>query len=376
MLSLRRQPQAQYAVLPHTQTASAGGGSGDRLGAAAAAAAAGKRAWRTSCKLALATVALVCALGAVAALYESRRQPAWLQPCASFAHVASAGACRARFVEETCVPRASQVWLARPPASDGCEAVGPARVCGSDVALLVMTSRLTAGRMAATAATWLPAARAAGFSLLIVVASQEGAHELRAAVPDIDALAPVAVLGMEEFTTHGGFAHVHGALNVLAARYPRARWYAKMDDDAFLYPTNLLYNLANAGANASETVAFGNTLVPNTQFVSGGAGYVISAPALVAMLSSTHPDCFGASHPPDTNEDIVVSACLRTLPGARFVHNSGFHMSPPDQAYGPWQVHHWGGPPRYPVSFHWLKAGHTKTCLACGCVEAVEPPRT
>jgi hypothetical protein len=138
-----------------------------------------------------------------------------------------------------CTPRASQLWMARPPALDGCETVGTSRilscVCGADVALLVMTSRATAGRMAAMAATWLPAARAAGLSLLVAVASQDGAAALRAAVPDIDAVAPVAVLGQDEFTTHGGFSHVHGALRALAERYPRARWFVKMDGRRRVY---------------------------------------------------------------------------------------------------------------------------------------------
>ena len=201
-------------------------------------------------------------------------------------------------------------------------------------------------------------------SIVIAAASHEGAAAVHHSAP----LIPVEVLGVPEYSNHGGYSHVQRALRRLWEIHPGKRWYMKIDDDAFLYPGNLLHVLAHAGAKPSKIQAFGNTLTQGGHFVSGGAGYVLSAVALEALLAREHV-CFNASQwPADTNEDIVVSACLDGL-GASFVHGHGFYMSPPDQAFTSWRKHHWTGEARYPVTFHWLSSAHTKACLACGCVE-------
>jgi hypothetical protein len=129
--------------------------------------------------------------------------------------------------------------------------------------------------------------------------------------------------------------------------------------------------LAFEKADSQVRLAVGNTLTRGGHFVSGGAGYVLSAAALGAVLQHELA-CFNSTRwPAATNEDIVVSACLDSL-GASFVHGHGFYMSPPDQAFSSWKRHHWNGEARYPVSFHWLSSAHPKACLACGCVEASE----
>lgn len=196
---------------------------------------------------------------------------------------------------------------------------------------------------------------------MTAVASEEGAQRLRS----VDPL--VQPLGVLEHTDHGGFSHVQRALRRLRELFPGRKWYMKLDDDAFLYPSNLLHLLEYLGANHSELVAYGNTLTPGGQFVSGGAGYVLSAAAVDAVLAN-EAACFGPQWPAGTNEDIVVSTCLREL-GARFVHGHGFYMSPPGEAFTSWRHHHWNGEAVFPVTFHWLKSATPKHCLACACVQ-------
>lgn len=297
--------------------------------------------------------------------------PPWLRPCRGFSALHESGGCDLKQLNALCVPLESYVWhAARGPTDDGGCASGldgGERVCGSDVAVVLMTSRNTASRVAPSLATWVSAGRALGMSVMIAVASQEGAAAVRASAP----LIPVEVLGVPEHSNHGGYTHVQHALRRLWSTHPGRRWYMKMDDDAFLYPSNLLHVLARTGANASALQAFGNTLTQGGHFVSGGAGYVLSAAALSALLAREHA-CFNESQwPAATNEDIVVSACLDGL-GAAFMHGHGFYMSPPDQAFTSWRQHHWTGEARFPVTFHWLSSAHTKACLACGCVEVAD----
>ena len=271
-------------------------------------------------------------------------------------------------VYKHCEPADAFSWTAKVIPPDGCSripnddvAVVPP-VCANTVAMVVMSSNATSSRMAAASMTWIPAASALGMHVFSATASAEAAAAVRRLAPGVD----VRALGIAEFTSNGGSAHVAAALRLLAGTFPSADWYVKVDDDAFVFPSNLLHALSYVRANASQIMAVGNTLTLGGNFVSGGASYVLSREALHAMLRD-EAACFGGAGPA-VNEDVVVSACLQRL-GARFVHAPGFNMAQPTGSFTVWRKHQWNGAARFPVSFHWLKDARTVSCLACTCEE-------
>jgi hypothetical protein len=271
----------------------------------------------------------------------------------------------------SCVPTDAYFWQAKVLA-DGCVALAGVEsvqsdsipACSAEVAVVVMSSFNTASRMVAPASGWIPAAISMNMSVIVAVASDEGAAAVRAAAPELS----VYSLNMSEQENNGGSGHVRSALQLLAALHPNAKWFMKVDDDAFLFPTNLLHALVYTRVNSSDSVILGNTLSPGSLIASGGAGYVISRVLLLKVLEMGDA-CFEGVKP-EWAEDVAISTCLRRL-NAKFIHSPGFNMARPDESFSHWRRHHWYGSARFPVTFHWLKdGGLAQKCLSCSCLEA------
>lgn len=282
-------------------------------------------------------------------------------PCRGFSHMHTSGTCDRELAK--CAPKSAYYWRGRALDASNCARLGDDVVCGSDVAVLLMTSNNTARRVAAAMASWVPAALEIGVSVIVGVASEDGAAAVRAVAPT----APIVVAHAKEAKTNSGSQHVIASLRRLHSMYPEKRWYAKIDDDAFLFPANLVYALAYHQVNGSEPVIIGNSLWEGLKMVSGGAGYVMSS---VAMERVVAPEAkCGEAAPPEANEDSVVSGCVKAKDGSRFLHMPGFHMSQPDDAFTSWRKHHWVGESRYPITFHWVREPLYSFCLGCTCTE-------
>lgn len=267
--------------------------------------------------------------------------------------------CSAELLEQ-CAPR-SAYYVEAFSTRHRCAEIEGVRVCGDDIAVLVMTSNRTAERVAATLQTWVPAAQQLGMGVVIAVASEEGAEHVRKYSPGVE----LEVVHVPEYVNHRGSKHVQRALRRMRDLLPERRWYVKVDDDTFMFPSNLVHRLAYQGSNASDAVVHGNILNVAETVVSGGAGYVMSRVALDLLLQDDS-ECMRAL-PDSWNEDMVVSACLERF-GARFVHLQGLHMGQPQCSFSQWRMHHRAGEMRYPITFHWATP-LVKLCLACTCAE-------
>jgi len=295
----------------------------------------------------------------------------------------------ANFDVETCRPHDKFYYFSKVIPASGCFNLKHWRdggferpaYCAKDVAIMTMTSKLTATRMVSSAKTWVAAAIQLGFRVVITAASSETVGFLQdsfsnSTVPT-DINFEVLSAGESEVNDNLGFRHVLGSLKRLSIASPNSLWYCKFDDDAFVFPSNLLHSLSYLGEDPGQIVAIGNPLKKDHEnkpvnFVSGGAGYCLSRPALDVLLGDeAEQDCFGGDQ--NVGEDIIFSSCL-TKKGAKFVDAPGHMMGPPRHAFTEWIGHHWHGDPRYPVSFHWLseekdRGVDSKSCLACTCIE-------
>jgi hypothetical protein len=277
--------------------------------------------------------------------------------------------CPALLASGACTPKDAFYWQAKTPSSGGCISLdGAAEVqsdaepaCSSDVAVVVISSENTASRMAAASGGWIPAALALNMSVIVAAASDVGAAAVRAVAPGLD----VRALGVPEQQNNGGFAHVRQALRLLVKLHPMAKWYMKIDDDAFLFPTNLLHALVFMRVNSSQRVIMGNSLSPGSKIASGGAGYVLSRTALVDLLAAGDA-CFDGVEPASA-EDVAMATCLQRL-DTTFVHGPGFNMANPRESFTHWRRHAWTGAARFPVTFHWLLDEKLQRCLACSCL--------
>lgn len=224
--------------------------------------------------------------------------------------------------------------------------------CPDDFVIMVITSSNTVDRYHRCNATWLPE--------LV----QQGFHVLRVAAAAVPALPEVVGLNMpaqhdnqiRDLTVRG--------MQLARQLYPSAKWYMKVDDDAYLYGGNLIarFNMYVQGQdrlNASKPVAVGKIFPEGAdsrmpvKFLMGGAGWVQSRPALdIAEPAMADP---GHACGRSTAEDVAWSECWRQL-GVQLVDMPGMV---PVQTWEAWRWLHWmngaAGPSKLPITFHWVK---------------------
>lgn len=209
----------------------------------------------------------------------------------------------ASFDVGTCRPHENFSYMSKVIPDSGCFNLKHKRpaFCAKDVAIMTMTSKLTARRMVTSAKTWVAAAIKLGFRVVITAASDDAVKLVQgllanSAVPT-DINFEVLSAGESEVNNNLGFRHVLGSFKQLRNASPDSTWYCKFDDDAFVFPSNLLHSLSYLGEDPGQIIAIGNPLGKDHEnkplnFVSGGAGYCLSRPALNVLLSEeAEQDC-------------------------------------------------------------------------------------
>lgn len=130
----------------------------------------------------------------------------------------------------------------------------------------------------------------------------------------------------------------------------QSEWVMISDDDTFIY-TDRLYAFAK-DQQPNEGLCFGNKLklypdLPDLNYPSGGAGYLVSHRAL-AMLQSHLHQC--RLYP---FSDVTIGTCLQAA-GVPIIDVSGFHSQPPEYYFQP----HTPELPesiRHALTFHYIK---------------------
>jgi hypothetical protein len=141
------------------------------------------------------------------------------------------------------------------------------------------------------------------------------------------------------------------------ATYPEAAWFVKADDDCFLHVGRLIRRLFVRNASIPMIVGHKAPLMwGNYRFVSGGAGFALSAAAVKAIIPKL-PECtlLGIAA-----EDVMVSKCLKEVLqfGEGVISDDeGFNWGTPEQmlnsesynishAFVPPITHHYISPER------------------------------
>jgi hypothetical protein len=271
----------------------------------------------------------------------------------------------------------------------------PYIVCPEDLAIAVLTSNHTASaRLQSSLDTWIKTARRIGVNVVMYAADQLPGF------PDVIVLEDVP----------------HSASNIirelsmmsvtdLFRRFPRAKWYLKMDDDAFLFPTNVLAVLSQEAPCCDGQVhstlrddviaKMGNNGLIGHQWteplligqvhadgwtISGGAGLMFSRTALQQLtdVNGAHR-CLSGDVFADVatfdggrgyGEDVLWKICLEKLTHTKVKHVPSMHMHAPDVNWIAWT-----GPDdmsKFPASFHWVSSDHKRTLHACSRTSRVK----
>ena len=218
--------------------------------------------------------------------------------------------------------------------------------CPSDIVVVVITSENTKERMDRCGHTWMHDLYAAGF------------HVLPVAAAPIPSLPQVHSLGLPQQHSNQIRELTIRSMQLARRRFPQAKWYMKVDDDAYLYSGNLIARLnmfmdGREHVNASKPIALGSKPSDKLPMLMGGAGWIQSQPALdlaLPAMMDPHEAC-GRS----TAEDVAWSDCWQKygvskldLPGLIPVQNTLA-----------WTMWHWmlgkNGPPKLPITYHWIK---------------------
>lgn len=130
-----------------------------------------------------------------------------------------------------------------------------------------------------------------------------------------------ASVGLLTFGDNNGgtaFWKTQAALTRALAEFPSAKYFAKFDDDTYVYVSQLLHKLRTEPMThyAGYAMYFGSSV-----FASGGAGYVLSRAAAENVSRCT-------KYQHVAMEDVSVMHCLH--PHTDVTHWLGFHPDNPD----------------------------------------------
>ena len=124
------------------------------------------------------------------------------------------------------------------------------------------------------------------------------------------------------------------ALRRAHALHPTALWFFKGDDDTCVHPARLARALLARNASAPALVGHVAPLsFGSYRFVSGGAGYALSAPALAGLLPRLAL-CNGetSGFRLTSHEDVMITKCARDFFGdAVMKDEAGFNWGRPEQ---------------------------------------------
>ena len=154
------------------------------------------------------------------------------------------------------------------------------------------------------------------------------------AAPEVrDALSAAGRAGLALPAGFSATMRTEHMLRHAAAAHPAALWLFKADDDSFVHVGRLLRSLLARNASAPQLV--GAVAPPEFgayRFVSGGAGYALSAAALAAIaprLVECNSEASGFRH--TTQEDVMVTKCVKDVFGeGAIVDNPGLNWDTPE----------------------------------------------
>lgn len=155
-------------------------------------------------------------------------------------------------------------------------------------------------------------------------------------------------------------------LKHLRDNYPAAKWYAKLDDDTFLIPSNYLASLQSL--DHSMPVYLGLALDFNDSPIaccgghnSGGSGWTISSAAMDAIYPYLQVcvdpwvDPVSKVELTSVGEDQIIWECLKQyVPGMHATDNEGQYIGPPATVFGKYQEWSRAGATQRPITFHWM----------------------
>jgi len=124
------------------------------------------------------------------------------------------------------------------------------------------------------------------------------------------------------------------ALRRAHARHPAALWVFKGDDDTCVHSARLVRSLLARNASVPALVGHVAPLIFGAyRFVSGGAGYALSAPALeglVPRLTECNGEASGFRY--STAEDVMITKCARDFFGdGVMLDDAGFNWGRPEE---------------------------------------------
>jgi hypothetical protein len=136
-----------------------------------------------------------------------------------------------------------------------------------------------------------------------------------------------------------GAMRTERALPLAALRFPHADWIFKADDDTFVHVGRLVRMLLRWNASAPLLVGSVQRWGGFPYFVSGGAGYALSAGAVAGLASpEVMADCVDAHHQggntfrPTNFEDVMMSWCVRSrFGGGATVDEPGLSNNRPEE---------------------------------------------
>lgn len=218
--------------------------------------------------------------------------------------------------------------------------------CPSDIAVVVITSDATKERFERCERTWMHDLHAAGF------------HVLPVAAAPIPSLPQVHSLGLPQQQSNQIREVTVRSMQLARRRFPQAKWYMKVDDDAYVYSGNLVARLnmfmdGSEHVNATKPVALGSKPSAKHPMLMGGAGWIQSQ----AALDQTLPAMMDAQEAcgKSTAEDVAWADCWQKY-GVAMLDLPGLI---PVQNTLAWTMWHWmlgkHGPPKLPITYHWIK---------------------
>ena len=265
----------------------------------------------------------------------------------------------------------------------------PHIVCPQDLAIALLTSANTASkRLPASLDTWV--AFAEGIGVNVVVYSASALPKFPRTVV-LDGVPTVASNAGRELSMYG--------IQDLHQRFPDAKWFLKFDDDAFLFPTNLMSELSQkiwkhttSRRDMKSRMARNGLIGPDWRqahlmgrihgdgwTISGGAGLVFSQKALQEITrvdgierclnGSVFPDVKTFENGHGYNEDTLWNRCLTTLTNTSVLHVPSMHMHAPGVEYVSWGAH--DGMSHFPSTFHWIKSSQKRKLQHCGQISQV-----
>lgn len=239
---------------------------------------------------------------------------------------------------------------------------GEEEFCGRDFAIAVLSSGATEDRLKGSVG-WILRAKSLGFYVHVFTPNQPSDT-----FPNVlrDLLVVLDVEDPDDHLAPSAKNISHLAILHLMNNYPRQKWVGKFDDDAYVYPENLIHELNLQSKEArlrsgvphlfeveNKTMVASKLLVDGQ--ISGGAGYIMTQKAASEGIMGIEHDSKNCW----TNaiaEDTMWSHCISAInAGAEFINLAGMYIDHPDQVdAGRFKQSSLEGASKHAISFHWL----------------------